>query len=270
MGEGTDAVLSKLDRDFWISKYPVTQAQFAGFVNAGGYKTEAFWPEAEEAKIWKPGRVKGSWDAEFRQAPAQYGEPFTLPNHPVVGVTWYEALAFARWLDKQLKNKKLSAAGLRVALLTEQQWEKAARGGEKTPAEPVVMPLASISARKKKPKMVENPHPKRSYPWQGEADANKANYNETRINAANAVGCFSNGASPYGCEEMGGNVWEWCLTKYDKPDDNSTRGGDVRVVRGGSYIDLHYNVRCSYRYRDLPGNQNDVVGFRVALSISDL
>lgn len=93
MGEGSEAVLNeRLKTDFWISKYPVTQAQFAEFVKAGGYEIENAWSEARDAGIWKQGGIKGFGDREFRQAPHEYREPFTLPNHPVVGVTWYEAL----------------------------------------------------------------------------------------------------------------------------------------------------------------------------------
>ena len=73
---------------------------------------------------------------------------------------------------------------------------------------------------------------------------------------------------------MSGNVFEWCLTKwrenYETPDDNSTTGEDRRVVRGGSFILIHSNVRCSYRLRYNPDNQNFYFGFRVALSTSDL
>src|SRR3990167_139238 len=56
---------------------------------------------------------------------------------------------------------------------------------------------------------VLNPGPQRVYPWGDTFDPNKANTDETQVGATNAVGCFALGVSPYGCEELAGNVWEW-------------------------------------------------------------
>jgi len=77
-----------------VSRYPVTNAQFQEFVKAGGYGKSKFWPEAERAGVWKDGVVKGRWDKIARQAPFDFGDPFDLLNHPVVGIMWYEALSY--------------------------------------------------------------------------------------------------------------------------------------------------------------------------------
>jgi hypothetical protein len=116
--------------------------------------------------------------------------------HPRVGVSWYEALAYCRWLEEELaESGQISALSeqvgalngeaakplnIRVMLPSEAEWEKAARGTDG-----------------------------RIYSWQGKLDPNHANYEATKVETTSAVGIFSNGASPYGAEEMLGNVWEW-------------------------------------------------------------
>ena len=118
---------------------------------------------------------------------------YNLPNHPVVAVSWYEALAFCNWLGEKL--------GVKVSLPTEAQWEKAARGTDG-----------------------------RQYPWGEKITPDHANYAETKIDATSAVGIFPKGASPYGALDMSGNVWEWCLTKwrddYSKCPDDDLEGDD--------------------------------------------
>jgi formylglycine-generating enzyme required for sulfatase activity len=266
MGEGENARQIDMTEPYWLAKYPVTQAQFAHFVDAGGYKHEAFWREAKAHGVWKNGAVKGFLDSDFRSNPVRFGPPYDLPNHPVVGVTWYEALAFVRWLNS---SGPLSASSdWKTTLPTERQWEKAARGGLEIPKSEVVFSLRNLY--KGKTTMAKNTSPKREFPWGENADANRANYDETKINATNAVGCFAGGASPYGCEEMSGNVWEWCRTKWNENEnaepDESLDGTEVRVLRGGSFISILGLVRCSARDGVYPNSMGGDFGFRVALS----
>ena len=248
-------------REFYIARFPVTVAQFQAFVGAGGYGKKIYWPEAAKADVWKGGKVQGIGDSEPRVGPLRLGEPWDLPNHPVVAITWYEALAFCRWLDErwrqgggglslwargEVKTSKEDAAQWRIMLPSEAEWEKAARGergGE--------------------------------FPWGDEANPDFANFDKTGIGATSAVGCFPQGASSYGAEEMSGNVWEWTRSlykeyPYDPKDatreDLSAAKDADRVLRGGSFFYGDLVVRCAYRIRLYPFNYYGYLGFRLVLS----
>jgi len=217
--------------DYRISKYPLTNAQFAAFVQEGGYDNPGYWTEAG----WQ-------WKGD-RTGPGTYGGVYDLPNHPVVMVTWYEALAFCRWLDEQLHQRGELSEGEHVTLPTEAEWEKAARGADG-----------------------------RRYPWGDEPDPNRANYDDTGIGTTSAVGIFPGGRTPYGCLDMSGNVWEWCRTKwlgnyegYEERADHDPEGTSPRVLRGGAFAYDRRYVRCASRLRNGPDARWDDDGFRVVV-----
>jgi len=258
MGEMGKTINIEIPYTYYISRYPVTQAQFQEFVDDGGYRVEPFWPEAKAAGIWKDGMVQG------RSGAKSYGGFFDILNHPVVGVTWYEALAYCRWLTQKLRDwddtpeplKTLLGTGgesgkpWSIALPNEPEWEKATRGTEDD----------------------------RKYPWGEEADPNRANYDETELHATSAVGCFPQGKSPYEVEEMSGNVWEWTLSVYEDepyttdPKTWSTREDLMagkshdRVLRGGSWLYGADLMRCAGRYWDFPDLRDYYFGFRMVAS----
>lgn len=212
-----------IEHPFWISQYPITNAQFDQFVRDEGYtKLEyaEWWREAAELGWWEAGKgYKGRWDDDFRAGPERYKELFDLPNHPVVGVSWHEALAFTRWLNARWhtlrvsETLRVSVTNTQVRLPTEWEWERAARGEDG-----------------------------RVYPWGDKPDPDMANYNDTRIGATSAVGCFPRQDHwPNACEDMSGNVWEWTLSKYtleNEADAVDTRGDARRMLRGGSWAFL--------------------------------
>ena len=264
---------------YYIARYPITNTQFRAFVEAGGYRERQYWEEAEALGLWQDGKVRRAypyydeegevkWTEEWGDAPANYDEPFNLPNHPVVGVSWYEAVAFCCWLEEQLQiadyrlqvwrggqleTLDLEPETLTLRLPSEAEWEKAARGMDG-----------------------------RTFPWGDEGDRNRANYDETGIGTTSTVGCFPGGASPYEVEDLSGNVWEWTRSlwgkSWEQPDfgypydpgdgreDLKAERGVYRVVRGGSFLDLQWSVRCAYRLRYYPDFRLDLMGFRVMVA----
>ncbi|MBC8443605.1 MAG: SUMF1/EgtB/PvdO family nonheme iron enzyme [Deltaproteobacteria bacterium] len=289
MGEGEDLHPNdRLEYNYWMGKYPVTNAQYAAFVKSGGYRERRLWTEAEKAEVWKNGKVKGRFEGDFRDHPWDFGTPFDLSNYPVVGVTWYEALAFCRWLTETWKKAKQLPNTWSVRLPTEAEWEKAARGGLELPEKPL---LASIDQGLGEIlpdiALVVNSRPEREFPW-GETTAkdkpnkNRANYDDSGIGSTSAVGCFPEGVSPYGCNDMAGNVWEWTHSlwgedwnepafkyPYDQEDgrEDETAGKEIRrVLRGGSFFDPVRPLRCAYRYWFSPAIRFGYLGFRVVVA----
>jgi len=215
-----------------IGRYPVTNAEFARFVEAKGYESKDFWTAAG----WQ-------WKAD-KNEPERYGGEFDPPDHPVVGVSWYEAVAYSNWLTQALRAKGELGEDEIIRLPTEAEWEKAARGEHG-----------------------------REWPWGDDFDPAKANTAEEGPAHTTSVGQYSPaGDSPYGCADMSGNVWEWCSTKwvesykdYDKgaEDREKLEADDPRVVRGGSWLDDRRYARCAYRYWSYPDLRFGSFGFRV-------
>jgi len=223
------------------AKYPITNAQYGLFVENKGYTTQRYWTEAGWAE-----KLKRKWTG-----PRSYPDPFNLPNHPVVGVSWYESVAYCRWLMEVLRYCGELAQGWQIRLPTEAEWEKAARGTDG-----------------------------RTYPWGEGFDPEKANGKETEVESTNALGIFPDGVSPYGCHDMAGNVWEWCATKvegssysdrkfkpYPYQVENEWTADYLasetrRNVRCGSWYDVTDVLRCVVRNSSDPFKDYGGVGFR--------
>ena len=225
---------------FKISKYPITNAQFEKFMQAGGYENKDWWSE----EGWKY-RQERKW-----QEPRLWrDENFNLPNQPVVGVSWFEAEAVCNWLSQQMTTS--SGQKTTVRLPTEAEWEFAARGKEG-----------------------------RKYPWgKDEPTPERANYDQSQINRPTAVGTYLLGATPDGIFDLAGNVWEWCLDWYDNNyyTECKKKGvvknpagppkGDWRVLRGGAYWSDANGLRGSGRYGYDPVDGNHDNGFRVCVAV---
>ena len=226
-----------------IGQAPVTNAQFAAFIEATGYRTTAekegwgfHWPD-------KIAKIEGvDW-----QHPSGSGSNIDgKADHPVVMVSWYDAIAYCNWLAE--------VTGKPYRLPTEAGWEKAARGTDG-----------------------------RRWPWGDEWNPAFCNCNR-QVGDTTPVGKYSpSGDSPYGCFDMIGNVWEWTSTTIGtkdpwpapfvypyRPDDGRE---DIslptrRVGRGGSWTNDERNSRCAFRFADPPGERYSNEGFRVALTIT--
>ncbi len=203
---------------FYLCKYPVTNAQYVEFVKA--------------AKHPKPEKV--GW---FGLKP-----PGKKLDHPVVGVSWNDALAYCGWLQEQ--------TGRPYRLPTEAEWEKAARGEDG-----------------------------RLYPWGNEWEEDRCHRGGS---GTTAVTAHPTGASPYGCLDMVGNASEWTSTLWggrvaesdypypyqaqDGRENLEAEGTIYRIFRGGSYESSLNDLRCSARNWYVPDNKDRRRSFRLALS----
>ena len=173
------------------------------FMDGGGYSDENLWSEAG----WQ-------WRVDNDITLPRYWEDdrFNGEDSPVVGVSWYEAEAFANWQSNE--------SGMELRLPTEAEWEKAARGTDG-----------------------------RIFPWGNDWDPTRVNYCDSNCDQSwkdaagddgyaftAPVGSYPDGVSPYGALDMAGNVWEWTADRYDDgyyadgPDRNPT-GPETGVAR---------------------------------------
>ena len=203
-----------------MARYPITNAQYQAFIDAGGYTDKG-------ASTW--------WRDLKQPKPAQSSWP--QANRPRTDVDWYEAVAFSRWLSAQL--------GYEVRLPSEEEWERAACGRDG-----------------------------REYPWGKDYRTGYSNINEKELKAGEwslqqttAVGVYPQGASTEGVLDLAGNVWEWCLDKYDRPGKvKADTSDDSRVARGGAWNSYPDFARGSLRLRFKPDGRNYFRGFRLVSS----
>jgi len=201
--------------DYYLAKMPVTNAQYAAFVDATDYDLPEHWT-----------RGKPPWGKE---------------DHPVVHVSWYDAVTYCNWLSQ--------ATGKAYRLPSEAEWEKGARGADG-----------------------------RIYPWGNEPpDEERCNFGDN-IGRTTTVGRYSpQGNSPYGCTDMAGNVFEWTRSlcgrnwekldfkyPYDSKDGREDlEAGGIRVLRGGAFSIGGRGVRCACRGQGEPDVRDWDLGFRV-------
>ncbi len=255
---------------YWLARYATTVAQYGCFVDGGGYDDPRWW--TPDGRAWR----RGEWDsqltdgwvrswleerpAELRGAPLRWDEQREHPNRPVVWVSWFEAVAFCRWLTAALQaagsrqrvwrggqtsDLPLPLSSLQWRLPTEAEWEKAARGEQG-----------------------------RRYAWGDEDwEPQRANL-EWSIGNATPVGMYPLGATPSGLLDLNGNIWEWTASLYRpypyRGDDgrNDAEAGAARVGRGGSWDNNQRDARCACRDGYVPGFFDDNVGFRVVVSLA--
>ncbi|TVR58386.1 MAG: NACHT domain-containing protein [Candidatus Competibacteraceae bacterium] len=273
---------------FQLGQFPVTHAEYALFLKAGGYEDERWWG-TDAARAWRCGEstaegAKQQWrenrqyfqenfdnirnlhrqgritskqaddweeiarmdDDEFeallerwyppgRQTqPASWNdEAFDNPAQPVVGISWFEALAYCAWLSAQ--------TGQPFRLPTEAEWEAAARR-----------------------------RTGRRYAYGDEFYASRCNAFESHIRRTTPVGVFPGGETPEGLIDLTGNTWDWTGSLYQPypyvPADGreDLAGVARRVVRGGAWCDNQADARTAVRVDNAPDLRSSLIGFRLA------
>jgi len=213
---------------FALAKYETTIAEFRLFIEATNYKT---WAESHGGcrafkVIWR------------EQEGATWVDPYyqQQENHPVVCVSWGDAIAYVSWLSKQSSKE--------YRLPTEAEWEFAARGGTET-----------------------------SFWWGDEGDCAKARcrFFSPYAEEIRTVDVGSYAANAFGLYDVSGNVWEWTASEYVKIYDGSEQAVSkqaidkgLRVIRGGAWYNYIVDMRSSNRGVILPYEAWSTVGFRVA------
>jgi len=172
---------------------------------------------------------------EYHPPPYWNNQDFNQPKQPIVGLDWNDAIIYCDWLtEKTGKDYKLP---------TEAQWERAARGKDA-----------------------------RIFPWGQDFPNWKANF-QNQAKAPLSVGTFPSGTNELGLFDMAGNVAEWCSDWYDEvyyhsalnSNPQGSRSGHEKVVRGGSWQDVAFYLRCAARMKYEPNTHKETIGFRIVI-----
>jgi iron(II)-dependent oxidoreductase len=223
---------------FSIDAMPVTNAAYLEFMREGGYGEPRLWSEQGRAWLAETGADAPLYwemrDGAWHRREMDRTTP-VQPDHPVCHVSWYEAEAFATWAGKRLP--------------TEQEWEAAATWDPATGS-------------------------RRAYPWGDQAPtALHANLDQLAFGTA-PVGAHARYASPIGCLDMIGNVWEWTASDFAPWPGYETFpyaeysevffGPRFKVLRGGSWATRPGAIRGTFRNWDYPIRRQIFSGFRCA------
>lgn len=221
---------------YFLDRYPITNRQYYEFVASGGYEQITYW----DAAIWPA--VLDFVDQTKQPGPRFWKDGYCAPgedDHPVVGVCWYEAAAFARWAGKRLP--------------TDAEWVKAG-------AWPV--------------KLSETQSSQRRYPWGDTMERAKANLWGSGPGTTVSVNDFADGVSVGGIYQLIGNVWEWTRSDYVPgcfPPEEFISESPLKSIRGGAF-DTYFDSQatCQFQSGDVQMARRRNIGFRCALSVCDL
>jgi len=218
--------------EFYISQYLLTYQQFQSFLDDPEGFTNPRW--------WK----NLSANDEHKAVPGE--QRFVAGNHPRDNVSWYDSVAFCRWMNDRVQiagdeNKSICLEKVReksweIRLPTEWEWQMAATGG--------------LTGH--------------LFPWGQDWEEIRAHTKHNQLNQSMAVGMYLNGASPVGALDMSGNVWEWCLNCYEQPENLDLSRQDRRVLRGGSWYHWGSYAQTDMRSRYYPDHRYNAGGLRIA------
>ncbi|MBZ0284987.1 MAG: SUMF1/EgtB/PvdO family nonheme iron enzyme [Anaerolineae bacterium] len=215
---------------FLMAKYLITNAQYHVFITAeDGYSDPLWWDYSDHAKLWRK-------DSRRSKNTSYQGDYM-----PRINVSWYEAIAFTRWLTARVFPLSSLQRGqrdeLNLTLPSEQQWQCSAQGDDNS-----------------------------IYPWGDDFDLNRCNTLESNINQPTPVAQYPSGVSSYGVFDMSGNVWEWSSTTW-MDDLVELTGNFARVLRGGSFFNGQDDARATFRSSFRPDLRSDFIGFRIVSSL---
>jgi len=234
---------------FFVAKYLITYAQFQTFLDASdGFEDARWWegmPDDYKKQSIESQRIK-------------------ITNAPRDSVSWYQCVAFARWVNDRLRgltlvgttpassavktdNAGADNAGIvptmvvgddaMIRLPTEWEWQWMAQGGKLMKA----------------------------YPW-GDWQEGYANTSEAGLSRTTAVGMYAHGAAECGALDVGGNLFEWCLNDKYKIDQISISSNEQKVLRGGSFSSYQDGAAASYRYFINPSRRYVSSGLRLVVA----
>jgi iron(II)-dependent oxidoreductase len=220
---------------FRIARAPVTNVEFAAFVNEGGYAREELWSAAgwewrqkngAEHPIYWLRQEGGNWLVR------RFDRLVSLENHlPVLHVSWHEAEAYCKWAGRRLPS--------------EAEWEMAAS--------------------------VTNDGEKRKYPWGNESPTSERANLDWRAMECIEVGALPAGDSAHGCRQMIGNVWEWVGDDFSPypgfvidpyKEYSAPWFGNHKVLRGGCWSTRCHLIRSTWRNFYTPDRRDVWAGFR--------
>ncbi|GAB4213518.1 MAG: SUMF1/EgtB/PvdO family nonheme iron enzyme [Roseiflexaceae bacterium] len=216
-----------------IGRFPVTNAEYARFIADGGYDLEQPWWTKHGRDSMRPRRVQ----------PRLWDDPqYNATTQPVVGVSWYEAVAYCGWLTERGYAEGWLPREVVIRLPTYPEWVRAARGTDR-----------------------------RRYPWGDTApDPERANYEDTGIGRPSPVGCFPAGQAECGAQDLLGTVWEWTATIWEQPAQHQPIYDSSRperlIIVGTAFPTSNERLCCGARYWNGPIDWNDNWGFRVVWS----
>ncbi|MEN8212989.1 MAG: SUMF1/EgtB/PvdO family nonheme iron enzyme, partial [Pseudomonadota bacterium] len=229
---------------FRIARAPVTNAQYAAFVDAGGYRRRELWDDAgwqwlQQQQLSAPCYWRRTSKAQWEMRRFDTWQPLR-PHAAVMHVSWHEAMAWCRWAGRRLPG--------------EAEWELAASAAPTADGEG----LAAIR--------------KRTYPW-GEAPpaAHLADLDGRSMGGVIDVAALAAGDSAFGCRQMLGTVWEWTADIFNPypgfvpdmyQDYSQPLFGETRVLRGGSWATRGRMLRNTWRNYYGPGRNDVFAGFR--------
>jgi iron(II)-dependent oxidoreductase len=218
----------------YLDRHAVTNEHYQQFVDSGGYEQLELWHEEALPALLDFVDQTGAPGPRY-WSDGQY--PAGDQKLPVVGVSWYEACAYARWVGKRLP--------------TDAEWTKAG-------AWPVESAPGRIAQRR--------------YPWGESFDVRRANLYGASNHKPVEVEEFPGGMSVGGIHQLIGNVWEWTATPIAELGDSTLHVSEsVMSIRGGAFDTYFENqATCHYQSGEHPLSRRPNIGFRLALPMSDL